>query len=157
MLPHIIPLPHRFLQPWIKLRKCTIQNHNNRYIHLIHAYFTNYIHAQYTQEHLSLQLIDLTHNQLIIITMYHVINIQTHYHRQIAWTKSKITEQYRIADDFFNKIRLPRVEPHPLSPATEFCSNDDDLCTTVPALVACSSEGRSESRGFCSADTGGRK
>jgi hypothetical protein len=39
---------------------------------------------QCTQEHLSLQLIDLPQNQLISATMCHVINIQTHYHRQIA-------------------------------------------------------------------------
>jgi hypothetical protein len=25
MLPHYIPLPHRFLQPWMKLSKCTIK------------------------------------------------------------------------------------------------------------------------------------
>jgi hypothetical protein len=25
MLPHFIPLPHRFLQPWIKLSKYTIK------------------------------------------------------------------------------------------------------------------------------------
>jgi hypothetical protein len=113
MLPHFIPLPHRFLQPWIKLRKCTIQNHNNHYIQLIYAHFTNYIHAQYTQEHLSLQLIDLhlslqlidlPQNQLIPATMCHVINIQTHYHRQIAWKKSKIAKQYRIAGDFLTKF-----------------------------------------------------
>jgi hypothetical protein len=72
---------------------------------------------------------------------------------------------------FFNKIRLPRVGPHPLSPVTElsahsiefllysieFCSNNDDFWTTTPTSVACLSGGRSESRGFCSADTGGRK
>jgi hypothetical protein len=82
-----------------KLRKCTIQNHNNRYIQLIHAHFTNYIHAQYTQKHLSLQLIDLPVNQLITAAMYHVINIQTHYHGEII-EKSKITEFYRLVDDF---------------------------------------------------------
>jgi hypothetical protein len=55
----------------------------------MHAHFTNYIHAQYTQEHLSLQLIDLKENQLITATMYHVINIQTHYHGEIVGKKIK--------------------------------------------------------------------
>jgi hypothetical protein len=84
MLPHLIPLPHRFLQPWIKLRKCTIQNHNNLYIQVIHAYFTNYIHEQYTHASLSLEVIDLPANKLIIDAMYNVINIPTYYYREIA-------------------------------------------------------------------------
>jgi hypothetical protein len=72
---------------------------------------------------------------------------------------------------FFNKIRLPRVGPHPLLPATklsahsteflpystEFCSNGGDFWTMAPTSVVCSSGGRSESRGFCSANTRGRK
>jgi hypothetical protein len=68
----------------------------------------------------------------------------------------------------FNKIQLPRIGTHPLSPATElsahsaefrpysaeYFSNGGNFWTTALASVACSSGGRSESRGFCSADTG---
>jgi hypothetical protein len=68
-VPIIVTLPHRFMQPWIKLRKCTIQNHKNHYIQIIHAYFTSYIHLQYTHVSLLVEIIDQPMNQLIIDVM----------------------------------------------------------------------------------------
>jgi hypothetical protein len=164
MLPHFIPLPHQFLQPWIKLRKCSIQNHNIRYIQLIHAYFTNYIHAQYTQEHLSLQLIDLPENQLITAAMYHVINIQTHYHGEIR-EKIKNHQILPISRWFLTKFWSLGFGPHPLSPTTElsahsaefwpysaeFWAKAGDFWTRRPLSIACSSGGTTTLTGvlFC--------
>jgi hypothetical protein len=76
--------------------------------------------------------------------------------------KSKNRRIVPNSRQFFNKIRLPRVGPHPLSPATEllahsieflpysveFCSNGGDFWTTASASVACSSGARSEVTGL---------
>jgi hypothetical protein len=78
MLPHLIPLPHRSLQPWMKLSKCIIQNSKNHYIQVIHAYFTTYIHIHDTQMSLSLEAIDRPANQLILDVKSQLIKNQTH-------------------------------------------------------------------------------
>jgi hypothetical protein len=64
-----------------KTNETTIQNYNNLYIQVIHAYFTRYIYAHNTYASLPLEVTDRPTNQPIIHAMYHVINIQTHYNR----------------------------------------------------------------------------
>jgi hypothetical protein len=104
---------------------------------------------------LSLQLIDLLENQLITAAMYHIINIQTHYHEEIAGKKIKNCCILPISQRFLTEIHLPRVGPHPLSPATElsahstkfwlysaeFGATAGDFFSWRPAFVTCSSGG----------------
>jgi hypothetical protein len=101
--------------------------------------------------------------------MYHVINIQTHYNREIARKKIKNHRILPISRQFLTEIRLPRVGPHLPSPATElsahsaklrpysteFGATDGDFFRWRPTYVACSSGGGAHSHDFYSADTGG--
>jgi hypothetical protein len=79
--------------------------------------------------------------------MYHVINIQTHYHGEIA-EKIKNCRILLISLRFLTEIRLPHVRPHPLLSATElsvhsaeFGATTGDFFNWRPASVACSSGG----------------
>jgi hypothetical protein len=88
-------------------------------------------------------------NELITAAMYHVINIQTHYHEEIT-EKVKNHRILPISWRFLTEIHLPRVGPHPLSSvnsaefrpySTEFGAAADDFFSWRPASIACSSRG----------------
>jgi hypothetical protein len=93
--------------------------------------------------------------------MYHVINIQTHYHEKIT-EKIKNHWNLPISRRFLTGIWLPSFKPHPLSPATElsakfrpysteFWAKADDFWTRRPPSIACSSGGTTTLTGvlFC--------